>query len=217
MQQFFGVYPAVVRNNIDPTQSGRVQVQLSTPLDPTVKNLPFWARVAALSAGSQRGTWFMPEVKDEVLVAFAGGDPRQPYVLGALWGSGGQPPETVDPANTIKSIHTRSGVRITISDQAGQEQISIHTPAGQSITLRDGPGAISIIDGNGNAITLQTSGIQVTSSSTVKMNVSQIEVNAGMLTVNSGMSKFSGVVQCDTLIASSVVGSSYTPGAGNLV
>jgi hypothetical protein len=43
-----------------------------------------------------------------------------------------------------------------------------------------------------------------------------MEVSAGMVTVNAGMSKFSGVVQCDTLITNAVISTSYTPGAGNI-
>ena len=56
----------------------------------------------------------------------------------------------------------------------------------------------------------------VTASAQVKVQASTVQVDAGMVTVNAGMSKFSGVVQCDTLISNSVVSASYTPGAGNI-
>jgi len=92
----------------------------------------------------------------------------------------------------------------------------METPGGQSITLKDGPGEVEIVDSNGNSIKLETSGITVTSSAKVTINASTVEVSAGMVTVNAGMSKFSGVVQADTVITNSVVSASYTPGAGNI-
>jgi len=218
MQQFIGVYPAVVVDNIDPQQSGRVQVQLPLLVDPVAKNYAVWARIATMMAGNQSGTWFIPDKGDEVLVAFEGGDPRRPYVIGALWNSHELPPEQMDPAgaNNLKVIRSRQGLKVTLDDQAGQESLSIETPGGQSIILKDGPGSITLTDSNGNTITLEASGISITSSSKVTINASVIEISAGMLTVNAGMSRFSGVVQCDTLIANSVVGASYTPGAGNI-
>ena len=218
MQQFNGVYPAVVIDNVDPQQGGRVQVQLPVLVDPVAKNFAAWARVATLMAGSQSGTWFIPDKGAEVLVAFEGGDPRKPYVIGALWNGPQPPPEQMDPAgaNNLKVICSRQGLKVTLDDQAGQESLSIETPGGQSIVLKDGPGSITLTDSSGNTITLESSGITVTSSGKVTINASTLEISAGMLTVNAGMSKFSGVVQCDTLIANSVVSSSYTPGAGNI-
>jgi uncharacterized protein involved in type VI secretion and phage assembly len=218
MQQFIGVYPAIVVDNVDPQQSGRVEVQLPLLVDPVTKNYAACARIATMMAGNQSGTWFIPDKGDEVLVAFEGGDPRRPYVIGALWNSHEQPPEQMDAAgtNNLKVIRSRQGLKLTLDDQAGQESLSIETPGGQSIILKDGPGSITITDIDGNTITLETSGISVASSGKVSINASEIEINAGMLTVNASMSKFSGVVQCDTLIANSVVGASYTPGAGNI-
>jgi len=84
------------------------------------------------------------------------------------------------------------------------------------VTLADGPGTITVEDSNGNSIKLEAAGVTVTTSAKLTMNASSVEVSAGMVTVNAGMSKFSGVVQCDTLISNSVVSSSYTPGAGNI-
>ena len=62
----------------------------------------------------------------------------------------------------------------------------------------------------------EAAGITVTASAKVTINASTVEVSAGMVTVNAGMSKFSGVVQCDTMISNAVVSASYTPGAGNV-
>ena len=72
-----------------------------------------------------------------------------------------------------------------------------------------------IEDSNGNAVTLAASGVTVNASAKVTINASNVDVNASLVTVDAGMSRFSGVVQCDTLISTSVVSASYSPGAGN--
>ncbi|MDX6689757.1 MAG: hypothetical protein QOG15_1214 [Solirubrobacteraceae bacterium] len=77
-------------------------------------------------------------------------------------------------------------------------------------------GVVRIEDANGNAITLAPSGITITAAAKVDVQASQVHVSAGTVTVDAGMSQFSGVVQCDTLIATSVVAQSYTPGIGNI-
>ena len=77
-------------------------------------------------------------------------------------------------------------------------------------------GSVEIDDSNGNSIKMESSGVTVTASAKVTINASNVEVSAGMVTVNSGMSRFSGVVQADTVISNSVISASYTPGAGNI-
>ena len=216
MSLFSGVCMAVVTDNVDPDNSGRVKIRLGPLGAPGAKGAELWARVATLMAGDNRGTWFIPDVKDEVLVAFEAGDTRRPFVIGALWSGTAAPPATMDASNSKKVLRSRSGVKITLDDQAGQEGFLVETPAGQRLMLRDGPGAVEIADGNGNSIRLETTGVAVIASARATLNASTVEVNAGMLSVNAGMSKFSGVVQCDTLISNSVVSASYTPGAGNI-
>ena len=101
---------------------------------------------------------------------------------------------------------------ITLDDAAGHETLTLETPGGQRVTLADGPGQIDVQDSNGNSVTLETSGVTVTASAKVTVEASRSRSTAGMVTVNAGMSKFSGVVQADTVITNSVVSSSYTPG-----
>jgi len=177
-----------------------------------------WARLATFMAGASRGSWFIPDVDDEVLVAFEAGDPRRPYVVGALWNGKDTPPESMDGAgnNFIKSITSRNGVKVTLDDQDGQEKLILETPGGQKLTMQDGPGKVEIKDSNGNSITLDTGGVKIVAAAKVTVQASTVEVSAGMVTVNAGMSKFSGVVQCDTLISNAVVSATYSPGAGNI-
>jgi Type VI secretion system/phage-baseplate injector OB domain len=167
------VHSAIVTNNKDPEGRGRVKVKLPAAA------VEAWARLATPMAGRTRGSFFIPEVEDEVLVAFEAGDPRRPYVLGALWSS--------------------------------------DRPDGNEVAVDDGPGSIEIKDGQGNSIRLEPAGVTVTAGGKVTINASTVEVSASMLTVNAGMSRFSGVVQAETLIATSVIAASYSPGAGNVV
>ncbi len=204
-----GVYTASVLDNRDREDLARVFVRV-----PGVADAGIWARVATMMAGRNRGTMFVPDVGDEVLVAFERGDMRHPYVIGALWNGKDKPPVSSADAATTRMIRSRSGVTFRIDDKA--TSLVIETPGGQRIALQDGPGTVRIEDENGNSVTLATSGITVNASAKVTVNASMVEVSAGMITVNAGMSKFSGVVQCDTLIANSVAAASYTPGAGNI-
>jgi hypothetical protein len=103
-----------------------------------------------------------------------------------------------------------------MDDSTGQQRLRLETPGGQSLELRDGPGTVEITDANGNTVTLGPSGVTVQASAKVTVSASTVEVSAGMVTVNAGMSKFSGVVQADTVITNSVVSAAYTPGAGNV-
>ena len=216
--RWYGVLPALVTDIKDPDNQGRVKVTLPWSPDAQGARYEGWARLATLFGGKDRGSWFVPDVDDEVLVAFEHGDPRRPYVLGGLWNGRDAPPESMDGAgqNNKKVLCSRNGVKITLDDQSGQEQLILETPGGQTITLKDGPGQISLEDSNGNSIKLEAAGITITASAKVTIKASQMAVSAGMVTVDAGMSKFSGVVKADTVISNSVISASYTPGAGNI-
>lgn len=216
--RWYGVYPGLVSDIADPDGQGRVKITLPWSPDTQGARYEAWARIATLMAGKQRGSWFIPDVNDEVLVAFESGDPRRPYVLGGLWNGSDDPPESMDGAgnNYKKVIRSRNGVKCTLDDQDGQEKLILETPGGQKATLKDGPGSIEIVDSNGNSVKLEASGITVTASAKVTVNASQVAISAGMVTVDAGMSRFSGVVQADTVISNSVISASYTPGAGNI-
>ena len=213
---WYGVAPATVTDIVDPDGQGRVQVTLPWSPDSGGGRYEAWARVATLFAGKNRGSWFMPDVGDEVLVAFEHGDPTRPYVLGGLWNGSDSPPQSAARENQLKVIRSRNGVKVTLDDHDGQEKLILETPGGQKVTLKDGPGAVEIEDSNGNSVKLETAGITITASAKVTVNASQVAVSAGMVTVDAGMSKFSGVVQADTVICNSIVSASYTPGAGNI-
>ncbi|MDD2897503.1 MAG: phage baseplate assembly protein V [Desulfuromonadaceae bacterium] len=216
--RLYGVYPALVSDIADPDSQGRVKVTIPWAPDSGGSCYEAWARLATMMGGNNRGSWFIPDVNDEVLIVFEAGDPRRPYVIGGLWNGSDTPPESMDGAgnNNLKVLRSRNGVKISLDDSDGQEKLILETPGGQKITMQDGPGSVEIADSNGNSIKLESSGITVTASAKVTINASQVAISAGMVTVDAGMSKFSGVVQADTIISNSVISASYTPGAGNI-
>lgn len=207
----------LVIDNLDPQASGLIKVGYFSP--GRAERVDVWARLSMPMAGADCGFWFLPEIDDEVLLAF-GGDEREVFVIGSVWNGLSRPPHKVtsDSARAAARglIRTRHGLQLAFEDVAGHERVVIETPAGQRLVLSDGPAGVEITDANGNAVLLAAHGVTVTAASRVTINAAQVEVVAGMLTVDAGMSRFSGVVQCETLITNSVVSASYTPGAGNI-
>jgi uncharacterized protein involved in type VI secretion and phage assembly len=211
-----GAQVAKVVSVQDPQSLSRVQVQL---LGPDADNdAPVWARVVVPFAGDNYGAFLIPDVDEEVLVIFVAGDPRNPVVVGSLWNGGTSIPETIGGSNVDRwTLTGKNGTRIAIVEESsGQEKVEIETPAGVKATLTDESGGKIKLEAAGNTVTMDTQGVSVQAASKVKVSASQVEVSAGMVKVDAGMSKFSGVVKCDTLIATTVVGSTYTPGAGNV-
>jgi len=148
-----GVVPARVVAHNDPRKMGRIQIKYDWMSDERAA----WARMTTPSAGGGRGFMFMPEIGDEVLVAFEHGDPERPYIIGALWnavdsaprqgflddeamqavGSNGAQVAADMARNDIKRIVTKSGNRIQLVDVEGKESIVVSTPGGQMIQLID--------------------------------------------------------------------------------
>ena len=213
---YYGVYVGLVTDVQDPNGQGRVRVRLPWTTDPDGDLFEIWARVATMMAGGDRGTWFIPEPNDEVILAFEGGCPWSPIVLGAVWNGVDQPPESMDSNNNIRSITSRSGIRVSFDDTDGGVEFTVETPGGQTVKCSDTPATIDVNDSNGNQVTLDASGILLSTGSKVTINATLLEVSASLVTVSAGMSQFSGVVQSDTNITNTTVSATYTPGAGNI-
>jgi len=213
---YYGVYVGLVTDVQDPDGQGRVRVRLPWTTDPDGDPFEIWARLATPMAGRDRGTWFIPEPEDEVIMAFEGGCPWSPIVVGAVWNGVDNPPESMDSNNNIRSITSRSGITVTFDDTDGGVQFTVETPGGQKVVCSDTPGTIDLTDSNGNQVTLDASGITLSASANVTINATLLQVSASMVTVDAGMSNFSGVVRSDTNITNSTVSASYTPGAGSI-
>ena len=127
---FYGVTIGIVTNNKDPEGLGRIKVKYP-PLSQTEES--YWARVLTPMAGNDRGIYFLPEVDDEVLVAFDQGDMNVPYILGALWNGQDKPPvKNDDGQNNQRVIKSRSGHQIILDDTKGEEQIIIQDKTGKN-------------------------------------------------------------------------------------
>lgn len=116
-----------------------------------------WARVATLDAGDNRGTFFRPEVADEVILGFLNDDPRVPIVLGMLNSSAKPPPLTATAKNFQKGIVTKSGIKLLFDDD--KPTILLETPGGNKIIISDEDKGIKLSDQNDNTLTLDTHGI----------------------------------------------------------
>lgn len=216
--RWYGVYPAIVSDISDPESLGRVKVTLPWSPDTGSERYEAWARIATLMGGKNRGSWFIPDVDDEVLIVFEGGDVRRPYVLGGLWNGKDSPPESMDSAgkNFKKVLRSRNGVKVTLDDTDGREQFITETPGGQKITLKDGPGSIEIADSNGNSIKLDPSGITINTSAALTINASTMTVNASAVTVNGATTLSSTLLVGASITTPAITSASYTPGAGNV-
>lgn len=152
----------VVDDVDDPNAWGRVRVLLPW-LDGEIASI--WARLVRPDAGPERGFFFIPEVGDEVVVSFLGGDARHPVVLGSLWNGRHAAPESLDAqTNAIRSIVSRSGHRLAFDDSDGAGKLQVKTAADQTVTLDDSSGAekIELKDAAGNTVTMESSGLTVT-------------------------------------------------------
>jgi uncharacterized protein involved in type VI secretion and phage assembly len=208
---------ALVVSVDDPEGLNRVQVRLVGCDDADQQDAPLWARVVCPFAGRDRGAFLIPDVDDEVLVVFQNGDPSYPLVLGGLWNGSSTAPEQIgSDGNRLKVIRSKNGVTITLDDQSGQERFVVETPGGQRMTLSDGPGVVRVEDANGNSLEMASAGVTVVAAAKVEVQAASVTVTAGMVKVDSAIADFTGVVKCQTLIATSVISSSYTPGAGNI-
>ncbi|MCD4809541.1 MAG: phage baseplate assembly protein V [Methanosarcinales archaeon] len=133
--RIYGVVVGIVTNNKDTEKLGRVKVKIPRLSGEDESN---WARVTSFMAGKERGAFFLPEVDDEVLVAFEYGDINMPYVIGSLWNGKDVPPENnSDGKNNIRVIRSRSGHVITLDDSDGSEQIKIMDKTQKNMIIID--------------------------------------------------------------------------------
>src|ERR1700675_3160322 len=164
-----GVVIGVVTNNQDPDGMGRVKVKFPwlSAVDES-----YWARIAAPMAGKKRGIYFLPEVDDEVLVAFEHGDVRFPYVLGALWNGQDAPPVTNGGGkNNVRIIQSRSGHVVKLNDEDGKETIEIIDKSQKNSI---------VVDTAKNTITISTDKDITLSAAngTIKLDAQKVEINS---------------------------------------
>ncbi|MDD5630875.1 MAG: type VI secretion system tip protein VgrG, partial [Methylococcales bacterium] len=152
----------------DPDGEDRIKVKL--PLISTADE-GMWARLATLDAGKERGTFFRPEIDDEVIVGFLNDDPRHPVVLGMCHSSAKPAPEPAKDDNHHKGYISREKMKLTFDDE--KKFIVLETPGGNKITISDDDKGIVLEDQNGNKITLNDSGIKIESTKDLILKASK--------------------------------------------
>lgn len=185
-----GLQVGVVTDIIDPAGQGRIKIRL--PIINTADD-GLYARLATLDAGDGRGTFFMPEVGDEVIIGFLGDDPNYPIVLGMLHSSAKPAPFTAEDANDEKGYVSRSGIAIVIHD--GNKRISIETPGGRKLVLDDGNSLCTMEDSAGNKLLFDDSGITLSAAKDLTLKAtSSLSVSAPQVDIKAdATAKFSGV------------------------
>jgi uncharacterized protein involved in type VI secretion and phage assembly len=202
-RRLYGVAAAEVIENCDNTNLGRVKVRL-----PWLPGYEPWARVAAPMAGMKSGAYFMPQVGDEVLVAFNHGNVREAYVVGSMWnGRNRTPVETSTDAKTKWLIRTPLGHELVFDDAA--QSISIKSATGPHIALAPDKIEIAMDDKSTAALTFDKSGnITLKATSTITLDAPTINVTASQNLALGGSSsaRIDGGGQCSIQAAKIDIG-----------
>lgn len=151
----------------DPEGEGRIKVSIPT-INATDEGI--WARVATLDAGEGRGSFFMPYVKDEVILGFLNDDPRNPVVLGMVNSSNKPAAYEPNDENHERGLVTKSGMKVHFNDE--KITLTISTPNGNTIHLDDEEGLINLEDEHGNRLTMNSEGITIESSKDLNLKAS---------------------------------------------
>lgn len=161
-----GLLPGIVlKLDGDPEKQNRIQVKI-----PLMKNETegIWARLGSPYASKDFGSFFVPEVGDEVVLGFFNADPSSPVILGSLYSSGRNSPKQIESENNIKTLVTRS--KITVEFDEKKKAFSLKTPDERSVVLSDEDKLIAISDKNGNKIEFSDNGIAITSPKDISIS-----------------------------------------------
>ena len=204
----------------DASSHGRIRVRLLTYDGASTQDAPIDARLCVPFAGGGRGAFLVPDVGDEVVVCFVGGDSRQAVVMGGVWNGRNAPDETLGGDRVDRwTFVGKAGTRIAIVEEGGGARIELATRSGGSNVASctiDRNGTIQLSTGS-TTLTLDGSGMRLETSGTCELKSTGMTVTAPMLTVDAAMSSFSGFVDASGPVQSpAILGSSYTPGAGNV-
>lgn len=167
-----GLYPVVNGLQIgivtqledDPENENRVLVSIPM-IDKSSKGI--WARVSTLDAGENRGSFFLPEIGDEVILGFINDNPQDAVILGMLNSSAKPAPIDASDENHEKGFVTRSGIKLLFNDD--EKSIAIETPGGKKVILDEDAGMIQLEDEHGNSMILDSNGISFDTSNEIIM------------------------------------------------
>lgn len=196
-----GLVVGIVTNNDDPDKLARVKVKFPWL---SANEESGWAPVMSVGAGNARGFQVIPEVNDEVLVAFANGDFNQPYILGGVWNGQDAPPSNAAVANgsvDIREFKTRAGHILRFTDKSGGEKIEILDKTGKNTIVIDSATNEIAINAEGvikviakQDVKIQASAnVEIKGDASVKVSGPQINVEAsGKLTLKGASVEING-------------------------
>ncbi|MGH8531181.1 MAG: phage baseplate assembly protein V [Gammaproteobacteria bacterium] len=185
----FAIAPGKVTNNLDLIGEGRVQVRV-----PTLPSFEPWARLAAVGGGSGRGFLWVPQIDDEVLVAFNQDDERDAYILGGLWNTLDRPPVTLPTDFLIKRViktGMAGGVGHEIEFDDALQSIIITSSTQQKVTidplkieLSNLAGTILLsLDNTTQTVTIQAANsIELKAVAQIKLQAANIDIQGGVAT-----------------------------------
>jgi uncharacterized protein involved in type VI secretion and phage assembly len=179
--RFYGVAVGVVTNIDDPDELGRIKVSFPWMAD---NQESFWARIATLQAGNDYGTWFMPEVGTEVLVAFEHGDVRFPYILGQLWNGQDDPPEPNKEIEkeTFKLIKSKNKSYIVMVDKNSAVDTNFI-----QLKIREDNETTVYLNGDG-LVSIEGNKVEIIGNQEVLIKAPTVTVDAGTLNLKGSTS-----------------------------
>lgn len=158
----------------DPDNNYRIQVEI--PSGSTIPNTT-WARMSHFKASNTTGSFFLPEIGDEVVLGFLDSDPGYPVILGALYSSKNAAPYMPDAKNHTKAFVSRCNLKIEFDED--KKSISLVTPDNNSIIISDDGKSIELKDQNSNWIKLNANGITIDSAKDITISAKgKIDINA---------------------------------------
>lgn len=181
---------AIVTDNNDPDVVGRVKVQYPWSEDGSES---YWARISTPMAGDNQGMYFLPEVGQEVLVAFVNNDVQYPIVIGSLWNQSELPPvDNGSDENNIRKIRSRSGHEIILDDSDGAEKITIQDSSGSCLEFDTSNGHIQInssmdvsISADANISIEATSGLELKAGASLSIESSgELSLSGSIVRIN---------------------------------
>jgi uncharacterized protein involved in type VI secretion and phage assembly len=208
--RYYGVFPAIVTDIVDPEDLGRIQLKFPW-LGSEGDSVRAWATLLTPYADDDQGFMVLPAVDTQVVVAFEAGDLRRPYIVGSAWNGVEALPEKPAEPNNKRLMKTRAGSLLEFDDTDGAAKITLSMKSGHKLELNDSSSEVSLKHSNGCTLKFDSSGnVTITAIASMTINA------PGGLTVNAPSSIFSGAVTCQPLTATSVTSPLYSQGAGNI-
>lgn len=181
-RRFFGVYEAIVTDVNDPAREGRIKVRFPWFDEQMVSD---WCRARQFYAGNGYGAFFVPELDDEVLVAFIQGDMRLPVILGGLYNGQDSPPSYRANDKDEKVIRTKGGHQITLDDTSGAEKITIIDAQERNRIEIDTVNNSIKIETTTGKLTLKANEIEISATASIKVEAGgQMDLKGATINLN---------------------------------